>query len=362
MCGRRQKVLRPDRDPTAEARSPPARSACFSHPVQMSQRGVRAAAVKRRQIDRQFGRKTDSEQLGCCATPTTLQMQRLTSEEAEVSGDATCCACTRPVLAAAGPAPPFVAAAWCATCRVCLAAMHAALPAWAAVVAMAPLARMRSLRLPSAATSLRRARPSWPPAAASPGGEGGAAVSRLRHRPAFLMPAIPVAIQCPWKTDHFFFCFPFGGLACGKGPAGRRGGAVAGIILEPVLAGASKGGLAADDAVPAPRNVFMCFPLSRPPAVPGEASLRCLFVCGAPDAEECRADALCARRGSLASTGLAASRAAASHARPATLRPGVLTAFGFSSGWRTPGTARQRACTRAARKQSAHMLGSECIE
>jgi hypothetical protein len=43
MCGRRQKVLRPDRDPTAEARSPPARSACsFSHPVQMSQRGVRA--------------------------------------------------------------------------------------------------------------------------------------------------------------------------------------------------------------------------------------------------------------------------------------------------------------------------------
>ena len=45
MCGRRQKVLRPDRDPTAEARSPPARSACFSHPVQMSQRGVRAAAL-----------------------------------------------------------------------------------------------------------------------------------------------------------------------------------------------------------------------------------------------------------------------------------------------------------------------------
>ena len=38
--------VRPDRDPTAEARSPPARSACFSHPVQMSQRGVRAAAVK----------------------------------------------------------------------------------------------------------------------------------------------------------------------------------------------------------------------------------------------------------------------------------------------------------------------------
>eukprot|EP00964_Phaeocystis_antarctica_P118273 scaffold82069_cov54-Phaeocystis_antarctica.AAC.1 len=48
---------------------------------------------------------------------------------------------------------PFVAAAWFATCRVCLAAMHAALPAWVAVVAMAPLARMRSLRLPSAATS-----------------------------------------------------------------------------------------------------------------------------------------------------------------------------------------------------------------
>ena len=43
----RQKVLRLDRDPTAEARSPPARSACsFSHPVQMSQRGVRAAAAK----------------------------------------------------------------------------------------------------------------------------------------------------------------------------------------------------------------------------------------------------------------------------------------------------------------------------
>ena len=34
------------RDPTAEARSPPARSACFPHPVQMSHRGVRAAAAK----------------------------------------------------------------------------------------------------------------------------------------------------------------------------------------------------------------------------------------------------------------------------------------------------------------------------
>ena len=34
------------------------------------------------ETDRQFGRKTHSEQLGCCATPTTLQMQRLTSEEA----------------------------------------------------------------------------------------------------------------------------------------------------------------------------------------------------------------------------------------------------------------------------------------
>ena len=34
------------------------------------------------QTDRQFGRKTHSEQLGCCATPTTLQMQRLASEEA----------------------------------------------------------------------------------------------------------------------------------------------------------------------------------------------------------------------------------------------------------------------------------------
>ena len=120
---------------------------------------------------------------------------------------------------------PFVAAAWLATCRVCLAAMHAALPAWVAVVAMAPLARMRSLRLPSAATSStskaqlaaggrfpwagRRAETTrtWVVFGAT-GGEGGAAVSRLRHRPAFLMPAIPVAIQCPWKTDHglFFFC------------------------------------------------------------------------------------------------------------------------------------------------------------
>ena len=34
------------RDPTDEARSPPARSACFPHPVQMSQRGVRAAVQK----------------------------------------------------------------------------------------------------------------------------------------------------------------------------------------------------------------------------------------------------------------------------------------------------------------------------
>ena len=34
---------------------------------------------------------------------------------------------------------PFLAAAWCATCRVCRAAMHSALPAWVAVVAMAPL-------------------------------------------------------------------------------------------------------------------------------------------------------------------------------------------------------------------------------
>ena len=39
-------MLRLYRDPTAEARSPAARSACFPHPVQMSQRGVRAAAVK----------------------------------------------------------------------------------------------------------------------------------------------------------------------------------------------------------------------------------------------------------------------------------------------------------------------------
>ena len=46
MCGRRRKVLRLYRDPTDEARSPPARSACFPHPVQMSQRGVRAAVQK----------------------------------------------------------------------------------------------------------------------------------------------------------------------------------------------------------------------------------------------------------------------------------------------------------------------------
>ena len=36
---------------------------------------------EKRKTDRQFGRKTHSEQLGCCATPTTLQMQRLTSDE-----------------------------------------------------------------------------------------------------------------------------------------------------------------------------------------------------------------------------------------------------------------------------------------
>ena len=42
----RRKVLRLYRHPTAEARSPPARSARFPHPVQVSQRGVRAAAVK----------------------------------------------------------------------------------------------------------------------------------------------------------------------------------------------------------------------------------------------------------------------------------------------------------------------------
>ena len=39
-------MLRLYRDPTAEARSPAARSACFPHPVQMSQRGVRAAVQK----------------------------------------------------------------------------------------------------------------------------------------------------------------------------------------------------------------------------------------------------------------------------------------------------------------------------
>ena len=43
---RRRSVLRLYRDPTDEARSPPARSACFPHPVQMSQRGVRAAVQK----------------------------------------------------------------------------------------------------------------------------------------------------------------------------------------------------------------------------------------------------------------------------------------------------------------------------
>eukprot|EP00964_Phaeocystis_antarctica_P024329 scaffold13634_cov67-Phaeocystis_antarctica.AAC.2 len=39
-------------------------------------------STDRQTTDKQFGRKTHSEQLGCCATPTTLQMQRLTSEEA----------------------------------------------------------------------------------------------------------------------------------------------------------------------------------------------------------------------------------------------------------------------------------------
>ena len=43
---RRRKVLRPDRVSGDEARSPPARSACFPHPVRTSQRGVRAAAEK----------------------------------------------------------------------------------------------------------------------------------------------------------------------------------------------------------------------------------------------------------------------------------------------------------------------------
>ena len=42
----RRKVLRLYRHPTAEARSPPARSACFPHPVQVSQRSVRAAVQK----------------------------------------------------------------------------------------------------------------------------------------------------------------------------------------------------------------------------------------------------------------------------------------------------------------------------
>ena len=126
---------------------------------------------------------------------------------------------------------PFPAAAWCATCLVCRAAMHSALPAWVAVVAMAPLARMRSVRLPSAATSsTRRAQLAfggcfpwagrrvettctWVVFGAT-GGVGGAAVSRSRHRLALRVLAIPVAIQCPWKTDHglFFFCFPFGCL------------------------------------------------------------------------------------------------------------------------------------------------------
>ena len=43
---RRRKVFRPDRVSGDEARSLPARSACFAHPVRMNQRGVRAAAEK----------------------------------------------------------------------------------------------------------------------------------------------------------------------------------------------------------------------------------------------------------------------------------------------------------------------------
>ena len=46
MCGRMRKVLRPNRDPTAERRGPRRLDRRFPHPVQMSQCGVRAAAVK----------------------------------------------------------------------------------------------------------------------------------------------------------------------------------------------------------------------------------------------------------------------------------------------------------------------------
>jgi hypothetical protein len=46
MRARRRKVARPDRVSGNEARSPPARSVCFPHPVRMSSPGVRAAAEK----------------------------------------------------------------------------------------------------------------------------------------------------------------------------------------------------------------------------------------------------------------------------------------------------------------------------
>ena len=39
MRARKRKVLRPDRAPVGKARSPPARSACFPHPVQRKARG-----------------------------------------------------------------------------------------------------------------------------------------------------------------------------------------------------------------------------------------------------------------------------------------------------------------------------------
>ena len=39
MRAQKRKVLRPDRAPVGKARSPPARSACFPHPVQRKARG-----------------------------------------------------------------------------------------------------------------------------------------------------------------------------------------------------------------------------------------------------------------------------------------------------------------------------------
>ena len=64
MRARKRKVLRPDRAPVGKARSPPARSACFPHPVQRKARG-RSVAKQEAPLGIYNDEQPDHVQLRC---------------------------------------------------------------------------------------------------------------------------------------------------------------------------------------------------------------------------------------------------------------------------------------------------------